>query len=247
MWCYDQARIKRYTAHKLGNISGDAVGIGVCHKDVLVCACLYFNHSYKNSDIEMSLVSDEPRIFTTEALKGFLGYPFNQIRCNRITAKVEAKNTVCRRLLKKIGFVEEGVLREASQGNDLVIYGLLRSDYRYRTEPIAYDWLDPENITPIHSVKDHEKVNQISNNMKRDGWLGNPIPIIATDRNYAMTGTHRIAAAKEAGIRVKVYFVNTEKFTETLYLQYLRDSGEFTAAQLIEDELKKGNQIYVRT
>ncbi|KYK38029.1 MAG: hypothetical protein AYK18_08410 [Theionarchaea archaeon DG-70] len=56
---------------------------------------------------------------------------------HRIDAEVYAFNTICLSLLTSLGFVKEGVKREAffdgEKYTDIVVLGLLRSDFRYRS------------------------------------------------------------------------------------------------------------------
>lgn len=68
----------------------------------------------------------------TEALKSVIEFVFTQTDINRIEAFVEIPNTASQRLLDKIGFTKEGILRsyEMCRGNliDITIWGYLRSD-----------------------------------------------------------------------------------------------------------------------
>jgi [ribosomal protein S5]-alanine N-acetyltransferase len=69
-----------------------------------------------------------------EALGRVLEYGFSVMQLNRIEAVVDPKNTACLSLLKKAGFVEEGILREyeheAKGYVDLVMLSLLKKDYK---------------------------------------------------------------------------------------------------------------------
>ena len=246
MWCYDQDRIKAYISHHLPCPSVPSVAIGL-KKQGYDAAALYFNYEKEHGSIEMTFVSTNPANCTRRVINGFLAYPFTQLGCVRVNAHVRASNKRCRRLLKFIGFKEEGVKRLGYRGKeDIILCGLLRNDYPHLPEK-KENFLLPEDITPIHKVRSLKKVESIVNSMKRRGWIGSPIPVLSTDRNYAMTGTHRIAAAREAGIMVKVHYVDTNKFTEEIYLKALRDAGDFITADLIEEELSKGNMIHGRT
>ena len=67
-----------------------------------------------------------------EALEQVLEYGFTIMQLNRIEAVVDPENTACLFLLKKAGFVEEGILREyeheAKGYVDLVMLSLLKRD-----------------------------------------------------------------------------------------------------------------------
>ena len=246
-WCYDQDRVKAYIKSKIGGDDIDSTAMGIEHEGKLICAVLYFNYQPKHGDIEMSLVSDDPKCCNNKRITGFFRYPFTQLGCKRVTAQVEADNARCLRLLKFFGFKEEGVKRLGFQGKkDLILCGLLRDEFKWLEEP-EDQWLSPEEIVPIHEPWDLDKIDMLYQSMEKHGWVGNAIPILSTDRNYAMTGTHRIYAAKLAAIKVKVHYVDTKRFTEDVYLKALRDAGELYTADLIEDELKKGNVIHGST
>ena len=69
----------------------------------------------------------------TEALQAILLYAFEDMELNRVEAVTSPDNVASRALLKKLGFAEEGYLRQRyfQRGtfHDDVIYGLLCSEY----------------------------------------------------------------------------------------------------------------------
>ena len=56
-----------------------------------------------------------------------------------------------------------------------------------------------EKITPPHKVDDARKMHALSTSLQTSGWLGPPIIVIG---KQALTGTHRLAAARMAGIQM---------------------------------------------
>lgn len=67
--------------------------------------------------------------------RGFLRalgrYAFRDLGCLRLTSRVAASNPWSS-VIVRLGFVEEGRLRRGYDGNvDLIIFGLLRDEYRY--------------------------------------------------------------------------------------------------------------------
>jgi [ribosomal protein S5]-alanine N-acetyltransferase len=68
-----------------------------------------------------------------EAIRAVVEFGFQRMRLNRIEADVLAENNASIRVLEKVGFVREGVLRERDfeRGafRDLVLYGLLKREY----------------------------------------------------------------------------------------------------------------------
>lgn len=75
----------------------------------------------------------------TEALSAVLDYGFRAMDLNRVEALTFPANAASRRLLARLGFTEEGLLREyecyGDVPQDLAIYGLLRRDWRDYVDP----------------------------------------------------------------------------------------------------------------
>ncbi|WP_433752995.1 GNAT family N-acetyltransferase [Paenibacillus amylolyticus] len=71
--------------------------------------------------------------YMTEVAQKIVEYGFNTLELNRIEAFVEPENEGSRKLLEKIGFSEEGILKEnycwKNRFVDTVIYALLKKDY----------------------------------------------------------------------------------------------------------------------
>ena len=97
---------------------------------------------------------------------------------------------------------------------------------------IAGESMDPDSILPLHEVRDMEKLNILAESMKKDGWLGNPIIVIDRGDHYqAITGVHRLEAAKKAGVKPRVYVIEEPPFM-----------GDWTVSELFE-QLMKGSDI----
>lgn len=61
--------------------------------------------------------------------------------------------------------------------------------------------LDPNAITPLHEARNRRHADSLAADMKENGWEGRPLLVIKRKSNYlAWTGSHRIAAAREAGL-----------------------------------------------
>ena len=69
----------------------------------------------------------------TEALAAVLQFGFERMELNRIEAMVMLENTPSMQLLRKLGFQEEGILREygfwKGQFHDMKLFSLLRRDF----------------------------------------------------------------------------------------------------------------------
>lgn len=69
----------------------------------------------------------------TEALGAVINFTFNKLEINRIEASVSNENNPSIRVLEKLGFVKEGVLRKRSywggRCHDMVMMSILRNEY----------------------------------------------------------------------------------------------------------------------
>ena len=89
--------------------------------------------NYRHPSIEVSIFCDDPRwALNRDMIEEALMYPFRQLKVNRITALVQKNNKRSRKMVKRLGFVEEGKLRKASTKDDLFVYGLLPEEYRLK-------------------------------------------------------------------------------------------------------------------
>lgn len=110
---------------------------------LLPVAVLVYNH-YDKPDIWMHVAAEPGRIWCTpDFLAHIFGYPFIQLDCGRVTALVARPDTRLRKLVLHLGFVEEGVLREAlPTGDALIAYGMLRRECR---------WIGESNVEARHA------------------------------------------------------------------------------------------------
>lgn len=74
--------------------------------------------------------------FGTEAVKFLINFSFKKIKLRKISAEVYPRNKISIRLLKKLGFREEGYLRKEyicradKKIKDVVYFGLLKEDFK---------------------------------------------------------------------------------------------------------------------
>jgi ribosomal-protein-serine acetyltransferase len=81
--------------------------------------------------------SFEGRGLMRRAMVALLDQAFGPLRLARVTAHIEATNERSRNLVKRLGFTEEGVHRQAivigGRRRDDVVYGLLADEWREHT------------------------------------------------------------------------------------------------------------------
>lgn len=74
----------------------------------------------------------------TEALSEIVDFTFKTLKVNRIEAAVSTENSGSIRVLQKLGFIKEGILRQRSfwrgSFNDMVMFSILKKDHCNKKE-----------------------------------------------------------------------------------------------------------------
>lgn len=72
-------------------------------------------------------------------------------------------------------------------------------DYTEHTEDVAVS-----RIIPLHEVRDAAKMEALTASMEANGWQGRPLLVVADGcgNYFGLTGSHRYAAASEAGLEM---------------------------------------------
>ncbi len=102
-----------------------------------LCGCIgldAIDRFHRTSELGYWLREDcEGRGLVTRAAQTLIGYAFSQLGLNRLGLRTAPENDRSRAVARRLGFREEGVLREAQRRHgryfDLVLYSLLRRDY----------------------------------------------------------------------------------------------------------------------
>jgi len=110
-------------------------GITIREKNIVIGSCGYknINKKHRRAEIGYEICGEYRRKgFMSEALNAIIRYGFEIIELNRIEATVNCDNLPSISLLNKLGFSEEGILREyeLQQGQfiDLKLFSLLKKD-----------------------------------------------------------------------------------------------------------------------
>lgn len=107
--------------------------LGLLDDDGALVAGVLYNH-YHPPSIMMHVGAVEGRMWLTrEFLHAAFDYPFNQLKCKRVTALVPKKNRAARQFDEHLGFKLEGCMRQALADDDMLVYGMLRSECKYIT------------------------------------------------------------------------------------------------------------------
>lgn len=126
----------------------NAVAIGVVRQGKIICGVVYHNYRQSGPSIEISFAADDPRWATKTNIHHLLAYPFEQLGCERVTGLVLEDNKTAIKFDEGVGFEQEGRIRRAHQGKDILIYGLLREDFfngKYGSNKKVSDRRSPES------------------------------------------------------------------------------------------------------
>lgn len=111
-------------------------GITIKGEDTVVGSCGYSWHlSHRFGEIGYDLARAYwKQGIMTEAIQALLQFGFEARNLHRVEAKVRLGNDASMRVLQKLGFQEEGILRERifvnNQFYDVKLFSLLKSEYR---------------------------------------------------------------------------------------------------------------------
>jgi len=103
---------------------------------------------------------------------------------------------------------------------------------------IDQELLDPRRIEPVNPITDEDKMNALAWDFHENGYDGRPILVVDNgDGSYqALTGSHRIEAAKEANIEIPSKVVPYSDDIAPLLEAKSDEERAEIAAQLFKDE-----------
>jgi len=77
--------------------------------------------------------------YMLEALQALLGFAFMELDLHRLEADIDPRNLASATLLTRLGFAQEGLLRErwivGDEVSDSALYGMLRREWEARSRP----------------------------------------------------------------------------------------------------------------
>lgn len=105
------------------------VCIGIARGGELIAGVVY--NDYRGHSIHASIASADPRWASRRTLKAIFAYPFVQLKCGRITTYCGGAMTEVRRFNERLGFTQEGLLRQGFGDDDCVVFGMLREECKW--------------------------------------------------------------------------------------------------------------------
>lgn len=115
-----------------------AIRFGIeCHETGnLIGTCGFHNWAKRVNRIEIGYElkqEEEGKGYMTEALTAIISFAFSELQIHRIGALIHPENTPSRKLVTKLGFQEEGLLRDYTYASgdytDLIMHSLLKKDW----------------------------------------------------------------------------------------------------------------------
>ncbi|MDB5871228.1 MAG: family acetyltransferase [Ramlibacter sp.] len=110
----------------------------------VVGSCLLFHFDEPSRRAEIGYVLGRQHWgagYMLEAGKALVDFAFGPAGLRRLEAEIDPRNTASSRLLERLGFVKEGLLRERwdnkGEVSDSGLYGLLRGDWQPSRAPLA--------------------------------------------------------------------------------------------------------------
>ena len=110
-----------------GYFEGRSEAIGLCKDDQIVAGVIYENWNRKSIWCHIAI---EGRM-TSAYLAAIFDYPFNVCQVDKIIVPVGSENDESLRLVKKMGFVEEGRIKDGRPDGDIVFLTLAHKNCRY--------------------------------------------------------------------------------------------------------------------
>lgn len=127
-----EKRLLPWAAERIGieSFRRDACTIGL-ERDGEIVAVVVFD-TFSKVDCNIHIASDGTAAWMTKSLLlATFAFPFTQLKLNRITGVIPAKNTQAIAFDENLGFVREGYCPKALPDDDVVIMGMLRETCRF--------------------------------------------------------------------------------------------------------------------
>lgn len=121
---------------------GISAAIGWVSDGKLVAGATY--EDYTGGSITATIAIDNGSM-VKQFLSAIFEYPFRQLNVGKIFAMVAQTNSPSRRLVEKMGFVQETVLKDYYSCEDLIVYSMTAKQCRFLGEDRGQEHEDPES------------------------------------------------------------------------------------------------------
>ncbi|HYC01618.1 MAG TPA: GNAT family protein [Candidatus Limnocylindrales bacterium] len=108
---------------------GCGTALGFTFDGALKAGAIYT--SYTGADVQLGFAVEDRRVFNRASIWFAFYYPFQQLGCRRITARVNCDNVRSLALVEHLGFVREATLTDAAPNGDQIQFRMLKSECRW--------------------------------------------------------------------------------------------------------------------
>ena len=109
--------------------TGTFTTLGITKGDKIIASVLYTR--YRWPDVEVHIHSIDAAWCNRRTLRAIFDYPFNQLKCKRVTAVTDPANLAVCHFLKRVGFSEEGRQKQALPTGDALLLGMLSEECKW--------------------------------------------------------------------------------------------------------------------
>lgn len=93
---------------------------------------LIFHDIRPNGEVWWTIYTEDKRWCNRRMLRFMFGLAFKALNCRRVSLAIDARNSDCLKLAKKLGFTREGILRaQRDDGGDNVVWGILKTECKW--------------------------------------------------------------------------------------------------------------------
>lgn len=108
------------------------LGIRLHHQ---LIAGVIFNDIRPGIDCWLTIFSTDKRWCSRRILRTIFDVAFDFLKCRRVSVMVDVQNKQSQKLVERLGFYKEGLLRAfRDNGNDALIYSMLKQECQWRTK-----------------------------------------------------------------------------------------------------------------
>ena len=129
VWGEDE-RVGHWAAERMGGTfdkrSGNAIGL---ERDGQLIAGVIFD-TWNVHSIAMHVAAVGPNWLNRAYMRACFSYAFDQLKVHKVLGWVDSRNLKARRFDEHLGFVVEGVIKDAGRHGDILIYSMTRQQCR---------------------------------------------------------------------------------------------------------------------
>lgn len=124
--------VKRFVADQLGYDRGfgPSTAIGFVESGEIVAGVIYHNWHPESGVIEISAASSQRKWLNRSRLSAIFGYPFDQIKCRMVVARIGEHNARARRIWRSLGAREYAIPELRSPREAEIVYTLTADQWR---------------------------------------------------------------------------------------------------------------------